>query len=270
MESDTDTDVGLAEFEDGAQSNGKTWWSARWLRERLGYATWSSFKGVVNRAQQSCLRVGLDLAENFVPVRVLKGKRHEEDWRLSRFACFLIASHADSSKPEVEQVKAYLASLAAALLETHNDVLERLQEREVLSIGEREMSAAAVASGVRDRELGIFKDDGYRGMYNMSLARLKATKGLKGTKRTLYDFMGITELAANSFRVTQTAQRLKNSQARGLHQAGQIAEQVGREVRDTMLRDGGTAPEDLPIETDIKKAKSGLKRASRQMKKLDS
>lgn len=264
-------DEDLLRFEAGVHENGVAWWSARWLMELLGYSTWASFKNVLTHALSSCMTLGLDASENFLPYRREHDGRTEEDFRLSRFACFLIANHADSKKPEVEQVKAYLASIAAAALELDPDVLERLREREVLSVGERIMSSAARNVGVRTHELGIFKDAGYRGMYNMSLRRLKEHKGLDlGRSRgTLYDYMGLAELAANSFRVTQTAERLKRYPVDGLHQAETVARGVGAEVRAMMMSEGGTAPEDLALEEHSGKGKKVLKNASRQMAKLD-
>lgn len=260
----------LETFEEGAHENGNSWWSARWLMVKLDYATWASFKGVLSRAFQSCASLGLDVTENFLPYRRERDGRTDEDFRLSRFACFLIANHADSKKTAVQEVKAYLASIAAAAVEVEPDVLERMKEREVLSVGERAMSSAAKQAGVRNYELGMFKDAGYRGMYNMSLKRLKTHKGLGGdNKKTLYDYMGIAELAANSFRVTQTAERLKRYPVQGLKQAERIASGVGSEVRGMMMSDGGTAPEDLELEEHISQGKKVLKKASRQMAKID-
>lgn len=264
-------DEDLLRFEAGVHENGVAWWSARWLMELLGYTTWVSFKNVLTHALSSCMTLGLDASENFLPYRREHDGRTEEDFRLSRFACFLVANHADSEKPEVQRVKAYLASIAAAAVELDSDLLERLRERELLSVGERVMSSAARQVGVRANELGIFKDAGYRGMYNMSLRRLKEHKGLdlRKSKGTLYDYMGITELAANSFRVTQTAERLKRYPVEGVKQAENVARGVGAEVRSMMMSEGGTAPEDLPLEEHIGTGKKVLKTASRQMAKLD-
>ena len=85
----------LLRFEAGAHENGVAWWSARWLMELLGYSTWVSFKNVLTHALSSCMSLGLDVSENFLPYRREHAGRTEEDFRLSRFACFLIANHAD-------------------------------------------------------------------------------------------------------------------------------------------------------------------------------
>jgi DNA-damage-inducible protein D len=264
-------DGAIAGFEEQSRANGFTWWSARWLQVTLGYASWASFRNVLGKAMSTCLNLSLDAVGNFQPYhREGPDGRNEEDIKLSRFACFLVASHADSKKPRVGQLQAYLASVAAAAIELDPDVLGRLEERGQLSTGERAMTSAAKQAGVPGAALGIFKDEGYLGLYNMRLQELKRYKGFDlDTKRTLYDHMGITELAANSFRVTQTAERLKRTGARGTRAAGQIARQVGHEVRSTMLTSAGVAPEDLPLEGPLSEAKKDLKATSRQMAKLD-
>lgn len=133
------------------------------------------------------------------------------------------------------------------------------------------MSAAAHLAGLQSMEFGIFKDAGFRGMYNLSLQQLIKHKGAAVEKgRTLYDFMGKTELAANLFRVTQTAERIKNVGAKGVTQLSNTAHEVGKEVRGIMLRSSGIAPESLPLEEDLTKIKGRLKSANKEMKKLDA
>lgn len=70
-------------------------------------------------------------------------------------------------------------------------------------------------------------------------------KGLKKSQRIL-DHMGSTELAANLFRATQTAEKLRRDQLQGKHQANRTHYEVGRKVRQTIEELGGTMPEDLP------------------------
>jgi DNA-damage-inducible protein D len=107
-------------------------------------------------------------------------------------------------------------------------------------------------------------------MYNRSLQELKNMRGLS-IKDTPYDFMGLTELAGNLFRVTQTAERLKSTPAIGLRNAQRTANTVGREVRAMMIQNsGGIAPENLPVEANINVVKRQLRGAAKEMKKLDN
>jgi len=254
-------------FEEFACQNGMVYWRARWLMERLGYASWVSFSNVINRAIASCARANCPIHENFVADKVIvEGGRTEDDFRLSRFACLLIVTHADVKKPAVEEVRVHLAKYTAVVVDALR--LERLEVRETLTLGELEMSSQAAKAGVRAEEMALFKDAGYRGLYNMSLAQLKEHKGLSRGKN-LYDHAGITELAANSFRVTQTAERLKNIGRAGLPAARKVANEVGREVRQTMAKSSGVRPEDLAIEEDINKVRKSLKTASQELVEAD-
>lgn len=61
--------------------------------------------------------------------------------------------------------------------------------------------------------------------------------------------MGSDELAANIFRASQTKQKLERDQVQGKVQANTTHFEVGKEVRGTIERLGGTMPEDLPTPT---------------------
>ena len=58
--------------------------------------------------------------------------------------------------------------------------------------------------------------------------------------------MGYEELAANLFRATQTEAKLRREKIQGKSAANQTHYNVGKEIRDTISRLGGTMPEDLP------------------------
>lgn len=70
-------------------------------------------------------------------------------------------------------------------------------------------------------------------------------KGLKKSQHIL-DYMVGEELGANIFRVTQAEAKLRREGTRGKQQANKAHYDVGKEVRDTIQRLGGTMPEDLP------------------------
>jgi DNA-damage-inducible protein D len=131
------------------------------------------------------------------------------------------------------------------------------------------MGAVALNAGLKPEQFGIFKDAGFRGMYNMSLQNLKSYKGVSDDKAVIYDVMGLTELAGNLFRVTQTAERIKSQSVSGLNNLSQTAQQVGGEVRKMMVNNSGITPENLAIEDNISNVKKQLKSANREMIKID-
>lgn len=71
-------------------------------------------------------------------------------------------------------------------------------------------------------------------------------KGLTSEKQKILDYMGSEELGANIFRATQTDAKLRREQISGKDAANSTHYEVGREVRETIKRLGGTMPEDLP------------------------
>lgn len=257
-------------FEDAAKENGARYWDAQDFMAALGYEHWPTFQKILNKAIASCAQLGINIADVFIPHTVIEQSKVVNSFRLTRFACFLVAMHADSKKPEVAQAKVALAALADALIQEkiEEGALERIEIREELKGGETIMTGVAKAAGLESMQYGIFKDAGIRGMYNMSLRELMAHKRAPGEK-TLYDYMGKTELAANLFRVTQTAERIKNRNAKGLSQLSATAKDVGAEVRGVMVRSGGIPPESLPLEKHISTVKSQIKTTHRAMKKMD-
>jgi DNA-damage-inducible protein D len=106
-------------------------------------------------------------------------------------------------------------------------------------------------------------------MYNMNLSQLKKHKGLQQGNRSLLDFMGKDELAANLFRLTQTELKLKNDQVCGQNNAVRVAEDVGKKVRNTMLEISGTKPEDMELAEDIKKVRTSLKQTHKGLNQID-
>lgn len=254
-------------FEAAARENGIRYWSAHDFMETLGYENWLSFRSVLQRAQTSCLQLGIDADEVFIPYD-LDGVK---SYKLTRFACFLVAMQADASKPQVAKAQVALAAIAEALVEEKIALsgLERIEERKKLTMAEKVLGASAQTAGLEGQSYAIFKDAGFRGMYNRSLRQLIEYKGAPQGK-TLYDYMGLTELAANTFRATQTAERMKRNNVRGLEQAKTTAHEVGKEVRDVMLKSSGVAPENLRIERPVNDVKKQIRAANKEMKKLDS
>jgi DNA-damage-inducible protein D len=260
----------IQKFEQAGRENGVRFWYAHEFMLSLGYDSWATFQKVLTKAMGSCAKLGLDPTESFVPEVITENGKEIRTYRLSRFACFLVSMHGDSKKEEVSKAKAVLAAIADRLIQEriHEHDLGRIETRDDLRLAERVLSGAAQSAGLENHQFGIFKDAGFRGMYNMSLSSLMTRKGVPSNK-TLYDFMGLEEMAGNLFRVTQTAARIKNQGVLGLPALKDTAHRVGKEVRDIMIKNSGVPPERLPIADEISGVKRRLKSAERAMKKMD-
>jgi DNA-damage-inducible protein D len=256
-------------FELVGQSNGNRFWYARTFMEMLGYESFASFEQAINRAIGTCTTLGISVLDNFQQCdRDVDGSK-VVDYKLSRFACYLVAMNGDVRKPAVAAAQAYFASLAEAArqyVEAVQDV-ERVQIRDEISERDKSLMSTAKRAGVGD--FALFHNAGYLGMYNMHLGKLKALKGLPDG-RTLLDFMDKRELAGNLFRFTETEARLKSERVSGQRPAENVAFQVGRKVRKIMMDSDGTAPESIPLSSDIKDVRRGLKKTAREFTKLDT
>jgi DNA-damage-inducible protein D len=261
----------IEKFEQSRKENGVVYWDARQFMRDLGYETWTSFQAIITKAMGSCTKLGIDPTESFLPASVIEDGKPQKSYKLTRFACFLISMHADSKKTEVAQAKTVLAAIADKLIaeKIQENDLARIEAREDLKEADKLMSAAGKAGGlVNGDDYAIFKNAGFLGMYNMSLKALLQKKGLPDGER-LYDYIGLTELAGNLFRVTQTTEVIRSQKLKGLNNLKYTAEKVGADVRKMMIANTGAPPEALPIENKVTEVRKKLNKTHREMKKLD-
>jgi len=258
-------------FNDISKENGFTYWIASQYMRMLGYESYNGFKKAINKAMTTCMTLEIDIMENFQQFSGVVDGKEVNDYKLSRFACYLVAMNADNKKLRVAQAQAFFAATAETIrryVDNSEDV-ERVLIRDELSSHEKTLCAAAQQAGVENMGFALFQNAGYRGMYNMDLNNLKKYKGMTQLKRPLLDFMGKDELAANLFRLTQTELKLKIDNVQGQRNAEKTAEAVGKKVRKTMLDISGVKPEDMTLAEDVKKIKTSLKQTQKGLNKLD-
>lgn len=256
------------QFEKCSHQNGSCYWFDTDVMRMFDYDDIVKFNKVIIKAMNTCTVLGEDPADDFVQHRHTDSFGIEGRYKLSRFACLLIAQNGDRMKIKVVAAQYMLARMAAVILQ--NQDIERLEARNELTRGEKEMSSVAKSHGIGTGayDYANFKDAGYRGMYNMGLKQLERHKGFQRQgNHVLYDRMNTTELAANLFRVTQTTEHIKKNNIHGQANLEQAATQVGKKVRRTMV----TPPEQIPLElTEIREVKKIGKSAKRNIKKLDA
>lgn len=83
--------------------NGSEYWFARELKEVLSYKEWRKFEGVIDKAIKSCQNSGISALEHFVGAdKTIKMPKEAtksiKDYKLTRYACYLIAQNGDSRK----------------------------------------------------------------------------------------------------------------------------------------------------------------------------
>lgn len=96
------------------------------------------------------------------------------------------------------------------------------------------------------KNYGRFNNYGYKGLYNGKTAKdIAKRKGITEDDDIL-DFMGSEELGANLFRITQTDAIIKKKNINNENDACVTHNKVGKAVRNTIKKIGGTMPEELP------------------------
>ncbi len=262
-------DENKVNFDILGHENDTKYWYATDLMRFLEYESYSTFKLVINKAISACASLNINISENFIQVRRDVEGMETDDFKLSRFACYLVSMNGDPKKKQVAKAQVYFVTLA----ETFRNYIEESQNIERISVrddlSEREKSLSGVVRQHGVTEYALFQNAGYRGMYNMNLTRLKDYKGFALLNRSLLDFMGKEELAANLFRLTQTESKIKKDNVRGQGRLEDTAEIVGRQVRNAMMEISGTRPEDLSLTEDINKVKTQIRGTEKKFKKLD-
>ena len=244
-------------------ANGTDYWSGRDLMKILAYSDWRNFAEVIEKAKQACSGSGNFIAHHFVESTEMVAtgsgaERKIEDWKMSGFACYLVAMNADPSKPEVATAQTYFAvqTRRQERQEELSEVERRQFLRDRVTQANKGLSSAAKEAGVRSNMFGIFHDEGYKGLYGgIGLAAIKKKKRID-EKDDLLDHAGRVELAANEFRITQAEERIRNQRIRGEASAIQAHRKAGVEVREAIKRIGGTMPENLAPEESLKRLTS--------------
>ena len=240
-------------------ANGAEYWEARELMPLLGYVEWRKFEGVVGRAKDACKISNQKVLDHFVGAdkmiilakrTVREAKRKIDDYKLSRYACYLIAQNGDPRKKEIATAQTYFAvqTRKQEIFEQLGEANKRLFIRGEVKKHNKKLFDTAKQAGVNN--FGKFNNFGYLGLYGLDADQIKEKK--KIGKDNILDRAVATELAANLFRITQTDEKIKKDNIKGDHSASQTHFMVGGKVRQTIKDIGGILPEELPTEKHIK------------------
>ena len=235
--------------------NGVEYWKARELMPLLDYSDWRNFNKVIDKAKIACSNSKQSIISHFVDINEIVslgsgGTRKIEDYKLSRYACYLIAQNGDSTKKPVAQAQTYFAiqTRKQEIFQQLNVGEQRLFLRGEVKTHNKELNTTAYSAGVKN--FGKFNNAGYLGLYGMKKSSVQLKK--KIGKDDVFDRAGATELAANLFRITQTDEKLKRERIKGEGKATFAHIVVGQKVRKSIKDIGGTMPEDLSPEPHIK------------------
>ena len=249
------------------------YWYGREIMPLLGYKKWDNFQKVLKQSMISCENSNISVLDHFLEVKKMvdigsKTKRKISDYKLSRYACYLIAQNGDSRKKSISLAQTYFAiqTRKQELLERYYNTLsedeKRIYQRFLTRKGNLSLNKAAKDAGVKNFDK--FHNAGYKGLYNGETADdIAKRKGLRYREEIL-DNMGSEELVDNLFRIVQTEQKLKREKIRGEQQSNDIHYTMGKDIRGFIKKQGGTMPEDLPTP---KKSLKELEKGNSNIKK---
>ena len=235
--------------------NGCEFWYARELQSVLEYSQWRRFENVIEKAKIACKNSNVDINEQFANVGKLStnvngGKRKITDYKLSRYACYLIAQNADPRKKVIALAQTYFAiqTRKQELMERDYDSLtedeKRIYQRNLTRKGNYSLNIAARNAGVKNFDR--FHNSGYKGLYNGETANDIAKRKNLRYRENILDNMCSDELIANLFRISLTEQKLKNENIKLDKEANIAHYEVGKDIRETIKKQGGTLPENFP------------------------
>ena len=235
--------------------NGIEFWYVRELMPILQYSNWQNFEKIIDKSKIACENSDISVFEHFIDVSKLSKRANNaeveiKDYKLTRYACYLIAQNGDSRKKVIALAQTYFAiqTRKQEITEKEYSMLtedeKRFYQRNLTRKGNYSLNEAAKNAGVKNFDK--FHNEGYKGLYNGETADdIAKRKGLR-YREDILDNMGSEELAANLFRITQTESKLKRDNISTEKDANKTHYNIGKNIREVIAKNGGRMPEDLP------------------------
>lgn len=251
--------------------DGIEFWYARDLQGLFGYTEWRNFEVSMRRAISSMDTTKTPVQHHFVEVNKMVAlgsgaQREVRDFKLTRYACYLIAMNGDPRKDEIAFAQSYFAlqTRKQELIEQRMSEIRRLESRSSLADSEKYLAAVAFERGVDSKGFARIKSRGDAALFGGHDTRaMKKRLGIPD-KKPLADVLPDVTIAAKNLATSMTAH---NTEEKDLH--GEAA--IGREhiennegVRQTLVS-RGIRPEELPTEEDTKKLERRVKADARKL-----
>ena len=231
---------------------GNEYWLARELQRVLEYKEWRKFSGVIDDAKKACKESEYEVLLNFVGAdKIVKTGVSEKkipDYKLTRYACYLIVQNGDPRKKVIALAQTYFAiqtrKQELSEMEYNLENERRLFTRELTRKGNLKLNKTAKNAGVKN--FAKFHNAGYKGLYGGETADDIAKRKHLRYREDILDNMGSSELIANMFRIDLTEQKIRKEEIKGEEESNNTHYIVGKKVRDTIKEMGGELPENLP------------------------
>lgn len=266
-------DIAKKHFEiiKSVDENGTELWSARDLMSRLGYDKWDNFENVIKKAIQASVNSGIDPMGHFLAIRKESVGGNgaiifSKDYRLTRYACYLIAQNGDPSKEQIALAQTYFAiqTRKQEVMQENVKELERLTAREKLTITEKKFSGVMFEQGIKGDGIARIRARGDKKLFGGRNTDDMKKKLDVPPKRALADFLPTITIKAKDLAAEMTTFKTKEKGMRHEDHIASTHESHNTSVRKA-LTDVGIYPENLPKEEDIKKLERKIKRDQKQL-----
>ena len=231
-------------------SDGNEFWYARELSKVLEYSEYRKFIPVIKKAMISCENSNQNIYDHFGQVSVMvnigsDAKRKLDDYKLSRYACYLIAQNGDTRKNVIALAQTYFAiqTRKLELFEELSEDKKHLEMKKKVKEGNFGLNRTAINSGVKN--LATFHNAGYKGLYDGETADDIFKRKKLNYREDILDNMGSVELTNNLFRIVHTDDKLKRDKVDNEYTANSIHYEIGKKVRKAIKDMEGIMPEEL-------------------------
>lgn len=245
-------------------------WYAREIQELLEYSEWRNFNLVIDKAKIACANARGIVMSHFVEINktVQSGMGKAKDiidFKLSRYACYLIAQNGDSKKEPVAFAQSYFAlqTRKQELIEERIEKMERLKARQKLTQTEKELSETLYEHGVDEKGFGIVRSKGDEALFGGNTTQQMKQKLKVPQPRALADFVPTVTIKARDLAAEMTR---FNVVQEGLEAVPEITEEHvsnNNNVRGALVK-SKIFPENLPAAIDIKKIEKEIKNEEKE------
>ena len=241
--------------------DGNEFWDAKELMQALEFKEWRKFKKVINKAKKACELNGSIVKEHFITI-------NQKDYKLSRYACYLISQNGNQQEKIILVAKNYFSvqtNKDEISLQEYNKLPEdekRFYQRNLIRKGNFSLNQIARDVGVKNFDK--FHNWGYKGLYNGETANDIAKRKQLRYREDILDNMSSEELEFNLIRINRISKKLKNNNINTERDANKAHYIIGQEVRSLFNKLVKMFPEKLPT------PKKSLKELQKEKRKMNN
>src|SRR3989344_4778530 len=259
-------------FEEYAhKEEGIEFWYARDLQKLLDYDEWRNFLNAIEKAKISCKNSGQKIEDHFVDINktidMPKGATKEiADYKLTRYACYLIAQNGDPHKEQIAFAQSYFAvqTRKQEIVDQRIALQERFEARNKLITSETELSKIIYERGVDHAGFARIRSKGDEALFGGSDTKQMKKKLSIPKNRPMADFLPTVTIAAKNFATEITNFNVKQNDLQGEVKITGEHVKNNKEMRRVLAKNN-IVPENLPPEEDIKKLERRVKKDEKKI-----